>query len=90
MTYLKPSTTMSKTTIKKLATDIATLLGESLAPEVSGSETPFPGIEVRVRILAPSFLAEIIRREAEENGVVDIPDEHYGELTEKILQAIRH
>lgn len=45
--------------IKQIATDVATLMGETLALECRPEETPFPGIEEMVRIRAPILLGEI-------------------------------
>ena len=49
-----------KTSIKKLAADVAALLGESLSLECCPDESPFPGIEDRVRISAPGILASLL------------------------------
>ena len=51
---------MSKVKIENLARDLATLLGESLMLECQPEESPFPGIEERTRLLAPSLLEKII------------------------------
>lgn len=49
-----------KISIKQLASDVAALLGESLAPECQPEESPFPDLEERVRILAPMVLSDLI------------------------------
>lgn len=49
-------------TIKSLASNVATLLGEPLALECSPEESPFPNIEDRVRILASGFLKDLLSR----------------------------
>lgn len=46
--------------IRRLASDVATLLGESLAEECRPEESPFPGMEERVRLLAPAILSRLI------------------------------
>lgn len=47
-------------TLKEIASDVAALLGEPLALECQPEESPFPGIEDRVRILAPGILQTLI------------------------------
>lgn len=49
-----------KVKVDKIASDVATLLGESLALECHPAESPFPNIEDRVRIFAPGFLASML------------------------------
>ena len=51
---------MIKISLKQLASEVATLLGESLAPECQPEESPFPDLEERVRILAPVVLEVLI------------------------------
>lgn len=51
---------MINATIKQLASEVATLMGESLALECSPHESPFPDIEDRVRITAPELLSALI------------------------------
>lgn len=51
---------MTSVSIKNLASDVATLLGESLALECHPQESPFPDIEDRVRILVRGTLANLI------------------------------
>lgn len=75
---------MARISLKQLATEVATLLGESLATDNLLPENPFPGIENRVRILAPGILAGIQRRNAESSGYLEIAAEDYAEL----LQAL--
>lgn len=48
-----------KRKITQIASDVATLLGESLALECAPEESPFPGIEQRVRLLVPAALAAV-------------------------------
>ncbi|MCH5234903.1 MAG: hypothetical protein J1E16_06385 [Muribaculaceae bacterium] len=52
---------MKTVTIKQLATEIATLMGESLALECSPPESPFPDIEDKVRVMAPAALIRLIK-----------------------------
>lgn len=51
---------MATLTIKQLASEIATLKGESLALECHPEESPFPSIEEKVRILTPKIIEEIL------------------------------
>lgn len=48
-----------KSSIRQLASAVATLLGEALELEGFPVESPFPDIEKRVRILAPVILSEL-------------------------------
>ena len=51
---------MAKIDISRMASDVATLLGESLARECLPEDSPFPDLEDRVKILAPEILALLI------------------------------
>lgn len=51
---------MATVSIKTLASEVATLLGESLAPECEPLDSPFPDIEDRVRVSAPIILTDLI------------------------------
>ena len=51
---------MIEITIQKMASDVAALLGETLAEESHPEESPFPRLADRVRILAPGLLAKLI------------------------------
>ena len=69
---------MKTTAIASIASDVATLLGESLLPECSPAESPFPDIEDRVRILAPGVLESLILssgREELREAAVALPGE---------------
>ena len=46
--------------IKRLADDVAVLLGESLSRECQPEESPFPDLEEKVRITAAGELAELL------------------------------
>lgn len=51
---------MKEVTVKQLASDVAAVLGESLALDCHPEESPFPDMEDRVRILAPEVLNNLI------------------------------
>ena len=51
---------MPETTIRQLAGEVATILGDALALECQPEESPFPDIENRVRILAPGILSSLL------------------------------
>ena len=51
---------MKEVEIKQLASDVAAILGESLALDCSPEESPFPDLQLRVRILAPEALNKLI------------------------------
>lgn len=51
---------MMKITLQRLASDVATLLGESLALECEPEESPFPGVMERVRLMASEILSDLI------------------------------
>lgn len=55
-----------KVTLKQLASDVAVLLGESLALECRPEESPFPGMEERVKLMAPGVLADMIKNASAE------------------------
>lgn len=76
---------MSKRSLKQVASEVAALLGETLSEENRPEESPFPGIEIRVRILAPGILAALINQQAEESGLIDIPDDLYDKFIEKLI-----
>ena len=46
--------------IKQLASDVAAILGESLASDCPPEETHFPFIEERVRLMSPLILEELL------------------------------
>lgn len=50
---------MITVTAGSLAEDVATLIGESLLLECETEESPFPGLEDRVRVMAPGILSEL-------------------------------
>ena len=52
--------TMERVTIERLSSDVAAILGESLALECQPEESPFPGIEDRVRIRAPGIIRDLL------------------------------
>ena len=58
---------MPDISVSRLASEVATLLGESLAPECHTEESPFPDLEDRVRILAPGLLADLLKVSPPEN-----------------------
>lgn len=80
---------MAKTTLKQLATDVATLLGETLEPECRPEECLFPSIEHRVRILAPGLLASLIIEDAKSIDALDIPDSLYSRLLKSLVDSIQ-
>lgn len=51
---------MAKQKIERIAADVATLLGETILEECQPEESPYPGIEERVRILAPALLTSML------------------------------
>ena len=85
---------MKKVVLKELAEDLATLLGESLQLECQPEESPFPGIEDRVRILAPGILSNILMAPRETvtlDGSIELPERIYNKLLMKLYKdGIRH
>lgn len=51
---------MSAISIKKIATDVATILGETLARDCSPAESPFPDLEERVETEVPGILMDLL------------------------------
>ena len=51
---------MAKLKIDLLAQNVATLLGEPSALDCQPEDSPFPGIDSRVRILAPGILTRLL------------------------------
>ncbi|MCH5226058.1 MAG: hypothetical protein J1D77_08640 [Muribaculaceae bacterium] len=76
-------------TFKQLAIEVATILGEPLLPDCQPEESPFPGIENRVRILSPSLLASLIFEKADKEGILEVPDSLYAPLLEALSEKIR-
>lgn len=70
---------MLEVSINKTASDVAAVLGESLALECQPEESPFPDLEHRVRIIAPGILANLIL-EADTALTTDAK-EYSGEVT---------
>lgn len=81
-----------KVTLEKLTSDVATLLGESLSLECQPEESPFPGIEDRVRILAPGLLSSLLiypEVEVRLDGSLELSETLYHKLLMKLLDLIR-
>lgn len=77
--------------LDQLASEVAILLGESLALECQPEESPFPGIKDRVRILAPGILATILILPPPDitlDGTIEISDKLYHQLLLKLVEAI--
>lgn len=51
---------MKRMTVRELAEDVATLMGERLLLECQPEESPFPDLEDQVRLLVPGLLATLI------------------------------
>ncbi|MCH5242960.1 MAG: hypothetical protein J1F67_11195 [Muribaculaceae bacterium] len=51
---------MMKITVDRIATEVATLMGESLALECRPHESPFPDIVDKVRVATPGILHDLI------------------------------
>ena len=85
-----------KVSVSRIAEDVATLLGESLAQECQTSESPFPDIAKRVGILVPQALAEVSThpqhlrpyRVPDSEGFIDIPENLYTSLLLKLKKLI--
>ncbi|MCH5232003.1 MAG: hypothetical protein J1E78_00085 [Muribaculaceae bacterium] len=50
-------------TTRQLTEDVAIYLGESLATGCESSESPFPDLEMRVALLAPGMMADLLMEE---------------------------
>lgn len=51
---------MSRRGIRQLARDVAAIRGETLSLDCEPSESPFPDMEERVRLLAPGVLQKLV------------------------------
>ena len=85
---------MAKQKIERIAADVATLLGETILEECQPEESPYPGIEERVRILAPGILSNILMAPRETvtlDGSIELPERIYNKLLMKLYKdGIRH
>lgn len=50
-----------KTDVEQLISDVYALLGESIARDCIPEESPYPDLGLRVRLLAPGILADLIK-----------------------------
>lgn len=80
---------MSRVTIKRLASEVSALLGEPAEASYTPLESPFPDIEIKVRILSPGILAEMIRDTSEKDGYIDVPSEMYSHLLNRLVENIK-
>lgn len=51
---------MKTITVKELANQVATLLGEAIGIDSIMADSPFPDIENRVRLMAPGILSDLL------------------------------
>lgn len=79
---------MPKISLKQLAAEVATLLGEP-QNEDRGFETPFPSIEQRVAILAAALLADLIKEEADSSGFIEVPASKHSRLLEALISSFK-
>ena len=79
---------MAKKSIRQLAADVATLLGETLLPENLPEECPFPSIENRVRILAPGILADLTEKLISTESAIDLSAGLYADLVKSLAAEI--
>lgn len=54
-----------KLNLNQLTKDVATYMGESLLLDCESAESPFPDLQLRVSLLAPSLLAEILQNQTQ-------------------------
>ena len=80
---------MATILLKSIAVEVATLLDESLELECRPEECRFPDIEMKVKLLVPGFLSEIIREEADRKGAIDIPASYYQKLLSMLTGELR-
>ena len=81
-----------KATIHQIAMDVAALLGESLSLQCLPEESPFPGIEDRVRILAPGILQNLLMAPdvaIDLNGSIEVSESLYNKLLLRLMKLIK-
>lgn len=64
-------------TIKEIASDVATLLGDSLLLQCQPEESPYPDMESRVRICAPGIIRNLVEKSDPSllyDGITLVPD----------------